>query len=344
MFMCVMSAVCASCIMPFDPEFDDQPFICLNAFPGVEDMVVFSIFPAYSLSNSAEKPGFDPEITFTVNGEIIPVVLNTGFCMSDKYPEDRYVADYKPVPGDEMTVEVSSEGFRSVSARTSVPELFPESKIDYRPVKVGDREYNVVYVTFNDDARTDRAYGVQIYNEVIRISDDSTEVNTYAYAGSQITDEFDMAPVSLDGMRVNFNEWDMDIPGGSLAVWDDTDFNGKENTLSMTVASYTFGGVSGYDSFFEHEYTEHGYDEDGVVYLNAYRVLSHNKLVLYTMSDEFYKYAVAQRLIGDNAGVFAGIAPSNFCYSNVVNGYGAFAGVTSVSTDWITPEFIENNR
>jgi hypothetical protein len=38
------------------------------------------------------------------------------------------------------------------------------------------------------------------------------------------------------------------------------------------------------------------------------------------------------------------IAPSSYCYSNIDNGYGAFAGVTIVETDWITKEFIENNN
>jgi hypothetical protein len=53
---------------------------------------------------------------------------------------------------------------------------------------------------------------------------------------------------------------------------------------------------------------------------------------------------VAQELILDNADFFAGIAPSNFCYSNIKGGYGAFAGIYRVETDCITREFIENNR
>ena len=78
--------------------------------------------------------------------------------------------------------------------------------------------------------------------------------------------------------------------------------------------------------------------------IDSYPGVSHTKLLLYTMSPEFYKYAVAQELILDNADFFAGIAPSNFCYSNIKGGYGAFAGIYRVETDWITREFIENNR
>ena len=49
-------------------------------------------------------------------------------------------------------------------------------------------------------------------------------------------------------------------------------------------------------------------------------------------------------IVCENAGFVAGLAPSNFCYSNIENGYGAFAGVCRVETDWITQDFIENNR
>ena len=62
------------------------------------------------------------------------------------------------------------------------------------------------------------------------------------------------------------------------------------------------------------------------------------------MSEEFHNYVGAQALVYENAGFFAGLAPSNFCYSNVEGGYGVFAGVYCEHTDWITPEFIENNR
>ena len=84
-------------------------------------------------------------------------------------------------------------------------------------------------------------------------------------------------------------------------------------------------------------------DENGEV-VQECEALEHNKLMLYSMSEEFYKYVVAQELVSDNTELFAGIAPSNFCYSNVNGGYGAFAGVCCVETDWITQEFIESDR
>jgi hypothetical protein len=100
---------------------------------------------------------------------------------------------------------------------------------------------------------------------------------------------------------------------------------------------------SSYEEFFPEEGESIIYDEYGNE-TGVYKYTDRNKLVLYTMTQEFYKYKVAQELIIDNASMFAGLAPINFCYSNITNGYGAFAGVSIVETDWITREFIENNR
>ena len=338
-YILAASLLLFSCTKPFDLGFEDSSAIFLESFPGVEDMVVFSIKPAYSYSNSATRPDFNPEIIFKVNGKEVPVVLNTGFCMSEKYFEDMYVADYKPAPGDKMTVEVSSEGFMPVSARTTIPAPFPERKVGYRPVTFGGRELNVISVRFLDDGKTDCAYGMQVYKESVITNEDGTEnISVTVYAGEQPSVDFDFAPASMDGIRIDFNGWYIDHDYSyTVAGWDDDIFNGEEAELSMTVHAY-----SGYESFFEWEQKNGYFDNDGV-FQGFSTELYHNKLVLYTMSEEFHNYVVAQALVYENGGFFAGLAPSNFCYSNVEGGYGAFAGVYCVDTPWITKEFIENN-
>ena len=341
----ILCSLCLSCGEPFDMRLDDQPIICLESFPGVEDVVVFSIVPAYSMSNTALRPEFKPQIRFTVNGQEIPVILNKDHCVSEKYESSCYIADYKPVPGDKLTVEVSSEGFKSVHAQTSIPQPFPERKIDYRHNEIGGSSYDMVYVTFDDDGQTDQAYGLQVLHERIYTDvDGQTDTSSYRYGGDQIRYDYDFAPGSMDGIRIYFNGFSVEKYSSGLSGWDDDKFNGKSATLSMTVQTSSYGNVENpYDSFFEREYEQERFDEYGES-IGVYKTLSHNKLVLYTMSEEFYKYAVAQELKDDNADFFAGLAPSNFCYTNVVDGYGVFAGVWSEETDWITREFIEDNR
>lgn len=336
-----MASTCVSCIKPFDMKYDDKPIIYLTAFPGVEEKVVFTIKPAYSLSNSADRPEFKPDITFAVNGEVMPVLKNTGGRFGEEYPEDCYIADYKPLPGDELSVGVVAEGFTDIYAETSIPQAFPDRKIDYRQEKIGDNIYNVIYVTFKDDPSTEYAYGLQILNEsIFKYPGEEPQISISEYAGAQISDDFTMAPGSLDGMSLYFSGWNMSE--STLACWSDATFTGEQKTLSMTVVTNFWSG-SGYDMFFEHESEQDYYDENGNV-IKTGTVLEHNKIAMYSMSEEFFKYAVAQEIAKDNAGFVAGLAPSNFCYSNIRNGYGAFAGVYRVETDWITPEFIENNR
>ena len=170
-------------------------------------------------------------------------------------------------------------------------------------------------------------------------NEDGTEnISVTVYAGEQPSVDFDFAPASMDGIRIDFNGWYIDHDYSyTVAGWDDDIFNGEEAELSMTVHAY-----SGYESFFEWEQKNGYFDNDGV-FQGFSTELYHNKLVLYTMSEEFHNYVVAQALVYENAGFFAGLAPSNFCYSNVEGGYGAFAGVYCVDTPWITKEFIENN-
>ena len=333
-----MSAV--SCFYAFDLDFDDEPVIYLESFPGATDMVVFKIDPAYSYSNEASRPEFKPEIVFKVNGKEVPVALNTGHSISEKYFDGCYLADYKPVPGDKMSVEVSSEGFKTIYAETSIPEFFPQRKIDYRHEVIGDREFDVIYVSFDDDDETDLAYGLQVWRDTKTEIGDSSYVVQSSYAGQQLSYYYDMAPDTFEGRIIDIVEWMTDVPRKEIAVWSDEVFNGMDKTISMVVTTWSDRGTDSYESFFPLE-TELSVDREDI---SSYTVTTSHKLRLYTLSDEFYKYTVAQELIVDNASMFAGIAPSNYCYSNIKNGYGVFAGVTFVDTDYITREFIENNR
>ncbi|MBR5568846.1 MAG: DUF4249 family protein [Bacteroidales bacterium] len=314
------SLLVLSCTRAFDMQISDDPVIFIESFPGVDEMVVFEILPAYSVSNSALKPEFRPEIVFTVNGREVPVVRNTGHCVSERYAESYYIADYKAVPGDKMRVEVSSEGFDSVYAETVIPEPFPQRRVDFRTETVGEYRMNILYVK-PDNAGKQYGYALQIYNESVVDFTDSVAVYPSIYIGGQISDFYDMAPESMEGMEVEFG-------GKKMAVW-----KSDVDQLQMVINGYSYDPEAVYESFFVNV-------EDR----QDYTLTSRNKLLLYTLSEEFYKYIVAQELIDSNAGFVAGLAPSNFCYSNVKGGYGAFAGLTAVETDWITKEFIENNR
>ena len=337
-YIILASCLLSSCFYPFDLDIDDEAVIVLESYPGIDDVVGFRLEAAYSNSNAAPKPDFDPHIVFKVNGKEVPAVLNTGFMMSDNYPEYYYVADYKAFPGDELTVEVSSEGFKTIHAETKIPSEFPKRRIDYREEKVGLRDLDIVYVTLDVDKGNDYAYGLQILSESVHEQPENPFVLISKSSGRPVSDFYEMAPGSLECMGLYL--YSIDAVG---RVWSWKPEGDEELTMSLVVDSYGDEEADPYDSFFVHEIELPLYDEDGNV-KEMYRVIKRNKLLLYTMSDELYKYSLAKELIEDNADMFAGLAPSNFCYSNIVGGYGIFGGVSIVETDWITPEFIEKNR
>lgn len=332
-YLILMSVALSSCLKAFDLDFDDEPIIYLESFPGSdENSVWFHIEPAYSRSNTALKPDFKPEITFTVNGHEVPV---QPVIVNSAVSEDTFIAYHSSKPGDKMSIQVASEGFKTIWAETSIPELFPERRIDYYTVDYGTKSANVISVTLGD-VRQDYAYGVQILNEYTVSDPYMSKTNVYKTAGVDMYLDYDMAAASMSGMAVS-------LGGSYLSAWDGKAFEGVDAVITIMPPSYGLAGNDTYEMFFPEEGEAMMYDDDGNE-IGLYKYTDKNKLVLFTMTQEFYKYAVAQELIGDNASMFAGLAPINFCYSNVTDGYGAFAGVSVVETDWITREFIENNR
>lgn len=330
-FMAVIGLV-TSCITPFDPQYDESPLIYIESFPGASpDYIDIKIMPAYSKSNTPVMPAFKPDVTFVVNGKETPVE-----CIDTE--EGWYRAYYSSQPGDKMNITVISDGFDSVYAETTIPDPFPKRRIDYRKVESGIDSYdNVLYVTISDKEAA-YAYGLQICNETIYEYPDEHEIRVNKYAGNlyPISKDMDgMVPASLEAV-------DISLYGEYLWAWDGKSLTDAESTFS--VQPYGYGLMSdSYDSFFAYEGERMMYDEQG----NESGVIPYtdrNKLVLYTMSEEFYKYRVAYAFQADYDGFIGFVAPSNYCYSNIDKGYGAFAGIYIVETDWITKEFIENNR
>ena len=322
-----------SCTVPFDPDYDETPVIYVEAFPGADaEYIKIKIMPAYSKSNTPIIIPFKPHITFKVNGTEIPVE-----CMAAD--EGYYKAAYASKPGDHMTISVESEGFNSVYSETTIPEAFPERKIDYRKVPSGVDTYeDVLFVTISD-VNPNYTYGLQICNEIHEYFASGTVERTFRYCGYLYPRDYEleeMVPISLEAVYISIYSED-------LWSWNGKSLKDGENTFSFMPAGYGYGGMDSYEAFFVQEGTSTRYDEHGNI-IEEYQYLDRNKLLLYTMSDEFYKYSIAQEFQGDNDGILSIIAPTNFCYSNIDNGYGAFAGIYIVETDWITKEFIEKNR
>ena len=166
------------------------------------------------------------------------------------------------------------------------------------------------------------------------------KTSVYKYSGLMFREPGngydELVPMSMSAMSLDLN-------GDSLWAWDGDQLDSCSCTFSLIPILSWISENEAYESFFETTGERMMYDDDGRE-LGMTPYVDHNKILLYTMTEEFYKYKVANELESDYIGIVGVIAPSNFCYSNIDNGYGAFAGVYVVETDWITKEFIENNR
>jgi hypothetical protein len=311
-----------SCVKPFDPDYDLDPVIYLEGYPGADNgMVMFKIMPAYSKSNKAVAIPFRPDITFSVNDEVIATD-----CIDQE--EGFYTASCDLKPGDNVRISVFSDGFTPAHAETVIPEAFPERKIDYGVEQLGDDTCSVVRVTIDKKNRA-YAYGVQVCTHSAQVIDGEYYEDTYRYAGNLYPTDFEyseMSPMNLEAI-------DIQIRGEYLWAWEARMLDKGPNTFSIQT----------YDDLYISEGDIVIYDEYGNE-ASTYHYIRKNKLVLYSMSEEFYKYRVAYEYQRDYSGFTGFIAPSNYCYSNVENGFGVFAGVNVIETDWITEEFIENNR
>ena len=331
-FLTFFAAV--SCMTPFDLDYDETPVIFLEAFPGADpDYIKLKIEPAYSKSNSAELPPFNPVIVFEVDGSPVQVEWVDAEL-------GNYIAHHKPMPGEKMKVSVSSEGFVGITAETVIPDAFPKRKIDYRLVESGLGRYSSVLYITPESIDPKWCYGIQFLNEYSYEDLSGPKTRIYKYAGRLFPDSdegFDeLVPMSASAMS-------LELQGGYLWAWDGDQLDGNSCVFSLQPVTTWTSESEMYDSFFVNsgEYIIHD-DEGNEVGVGEY--VDRNKVLLYTMTDEFYKYKVANELESDYVGIVGIIAPANFCYSNINNGYGAFAGIHIVETDWITKEFIENNR
>lgn len=335
-FIYIFLTLCAavSCITPFDLDYDETPVIFLEAYPGADsEYIRLTIEPAYSKSNSVTVIPFNPVIVFEVDGNPVQVE-----CVDAE--DGYYIAHHKPMPGEKMKVSVTSEGFVGISAETVIPDAFPARKIDYRLVETGiDKYASVLYIT-PECIDPKWCYGVQFLNEYTYEDISGPNTRTYKYSGRLFPDPdsgFDeLVPMSMTAMN-------LDLLGATLWTWDGDQLDRNSCTFALQPVSTWTSEYDAHESFYASSGERMQYDEEGNV-IGVGKYTDRNKVLLYTMTDEFYKYRVAYELQMDYDGIVGVIAPANFCYSNINNGYGAFAGIYIVETDWITKDFIENNR
>lgn len=320
------------CEKEFDLKMDnDGNIIKVECFPGVTDSIYVRVVPCVGLKSTYDVSKFKPSVTLAVNGESVPVFWDGEY----------YVGDRKALPGDQVKVEVSAEGFESVESQTEIPTPVQGMKLewdvyDITETKVVDVPYDGVNynlrlrvkLTLDDPAGSVDAYGIQFVREQIYDYQQGGEHyvdTTYHYMAGVTGDMSDnpLLPQNSSVVSVDFDGYTMNTYN-SLMMFMDRNFNGKTVTLEAENRYAEDLHLSG-DVVVNPEGATVPYTTD-----ITYRY----KIRVYKMTSDFSRYAYAHHQMSENIFAEVGLAPAGYAYTNITNGAGALAGVLMYETEW----------
>ena len=376
LYCLLVSLILVSCKDDFDiSKLQDSPRLVMYCFPTVGDttmIVVTKSVPVATSKGDREKlcrQSVDAHIIYKVNGAECPVkriasieeARRFSFPGSFSYVEDicqemvgQYYAIGKQQAGDNIMVEVSAEGFQSVSAATYIPQQVKVGidELSYEKVS-GGSVLDYMQASFSDDGGSKDYYSVQVrkknmqgavigidphhyhYNEPVYVYDQYSyeDINEktpdmiwnfdslfqVSYAQAIDTEK---EPVLNKTSKIDEDlGFDDDYRYYGLSyIFDDHLFNGKKYTLHLNLGSTMYSGgdfyyYSAWDKMFGYTYS----------------------VELSKLTPEYYRYLSSINSAQNNGWAEVGIMQVTPTYSNVKGGFGVVAGY-NVSTDSIRIE------
>ena len=275
----------------------DEPKIYVYGLVGMSDTTVLRVCKTVPL-NGITDPDVSrevSEISLTVDGK--KVELAKADENTPGVPKGYWWTTDDIPGGSEVILTASADQAKDISSSFNMPDAFPAFEVIYTSAPA-------FKITFTDDGRTDDCYAIMVYGECTRIKDGETKVTVRACEPYEPDEDF--------GMETRKDYLDVDMNDGTARLWSDTEFNGKEVSLSLEVWSYIDG------------INNSKYDE----------VRERYKAVVYRLTPEFFRYAEVQNHLDHNTLASIGLAPASFTYTNVTNGLGLFAGAAVAETEW----------
>ena len=380
LYFLLVSLLLVSCKDDFDiSKLQDTPRLVVYCFPTVGDttmIVVTKSVPVATAKGDREqlcRYPVDAHVTYQVNGVEYPVKRIASveearrFSASDsnilleaicQQMVGQYYAIGKQKAGDNISVEVSAEGFQPVSAATYIPQS----------VKVGINELSFeeassgsgldqILASFDDDGASKDYYSVKVmktqtigaaigidpshsrYEEPVYVYDaynykainEETpgmiwNFDSLFQVSSAVSIDTEKEPVFKHTTKIDEDLGFDDYSYYALAyIFDDHLFNGKEYTLHLNLVSTIYGNhyyyYSGWDTMYGYEY--------GVE--------------LYKLTPEYYRFLSSINSAQSNSWAEAGIMQVTPTYSNVKGGFGIVAGYHA-TTDSIRVKPSEGGR
>lgn len=377
LYFLLVSFVLISCKDDFDiSKLQDFPRLVVYCFPTVGDttmIVVTKSVPVATAKGDREKlcrQSVDAHIIYKVNGAECPVkriesqeeARRFTFSGSFSYVKDvcqemvgQYYAMGKQHAGDNVTMEVTAEGFQTVSAATYIPQQVKVGidELSYEEVD-GGSVLDYMQASFSDDGGSKEYYSVQVkkknmqgaiigvdphhyrYEEPIHVYNQES----YEYINEHTPDmiwnfdslsqvsyaqaiDTEKEPVLNKASKIDEDlGFDDDYRYYGLAyIFDDHLLNGKKYTLHLTLGGTMYSGgdfyyYSSWDKMFGYMYS----------------------VELSKLTPEYYRYLSSINSAQNNSWAEAGIMQVIPTYSNVRGGFGVVAGYnTAVDSVRVVP-------
>jgi hypothetical protein len=198
-----------------------------------------------------------------------------------------------PLPGDIYEINILAEGFRQISAKTTIPEKVEIISFQIIPVAFIDElggAWSEVILTFKDPP------GISNYYEIVVGEIDFDPTGFFSlFSYEKIITEESYYPSTLR----------IDLKKPYYLLFNDSSFNGEEKTLSFYYYPPQFGD-------------------------NIERYISRHlgNIQLKNVSEEYYffKTSYLQGLYNQKENALYGMGEPMNVFTNIENGYGVFAG------------------
>lgn len=367
LYFLLVSLVLVSCKDDFDiSKLQDTSRLVVYSFPTASDTTLVIVTKSVPVATakgdrySISRQPVDAHIIYKVNGVEQPVKkieteedvrkFDYYHINSEVFAElmmGQYYVVGKQKEGDNITLEVSADGFPAVSAATYIPQSVKIGIDELSFEKVSsDQSLDNVLASFMDDGASKDYYSVMVQKnhmegEVVGVDvDGSHYVVGDEYQYKEFSEKYPNAVWTFSMHKSSYaqaidtdkepvltktTELDEDLGFdeygyyGLSYIFDDHLLNGKRYTLHLSLAS-TY-------------YTNNYYYTDSWDKMFGYAYI----VELYKLTPEYYRYLSSINSAQSNSWAEAGIMQVTPTYSNVKGGFGVVAGY-SVSADSVRIE------
>lgn len=334
-----------SCEFRYEPDIDDRvPILFVECIGGSQDTTVFKYRVAAPYVNELSQ-SYVPTLSsvdFRING------------VAQTVKDSAIICSYKP--GDVITLRASCQVADDIKAETTVPEIPAVRSVRMEQFDKDEIAYMRFSIDFDGGPRDGCFYGIQLMERVVNertitdtlgnIIEKKVDEGTYCrdivnpIAEDDLFEAVDnlfVLQIGFDGKQIRSSyNCPMNLCTASELQREGTDVYLVADPDYDNEPQQDFDFVYVGDETDEEKQLE-DWENWRLLPLNSYTATSRRiqyKLILRSLSPEFYYYAKALYLSQADNLAGMGLSPVNFTYSNIKGGAGLLGAYTSYESEW----------